>query len=143
MMRLASRSLLLCLLPMLHVGCAEELGPEALTTAEVRGRIVVRGEPVGPGWVEFAPIDGTIGLVSSARLNADGTFLAKRVPVGMVGLRLAGVRLPATTDPGLNRSLFLFTQASLIHRRVDASVRNTLDVDLAVEAAKTSLDAAR
>lgn len=126
----------LTLLPMLSLsfGCAEELGPEPMSTASVSGTIRFRGQPVGPGWVEFAPTDGTVGLISSARLDADGTFSARRVPVGMVGLRLAGMRMPDMGNPSLNRALFLMTQGNLIHRRVEASRSNSLDVDLAVEA---------
>jgi hypothetical protein len=129
---------ILALLPVLSLsfGCAEELGPEPMTTANVRGTIRFRGHPVGPGWVEFAPTDGTVGLVSSARLNADGTFRARRVPVGTVGLRLAGVRMPNAGSPALSRALFLMTQGNLIHRRIEASRSNILDVDLAVEAAE-------
>lgn len=129
------RSLLLLLPLVLASGCAEELGPESMTTARVSGTIVFRGRPVGPGWVEFAPVDGTVGLVTSARLDDKGAFQASRVPVGTVGLRLVGVRLPDAGSPTLNRALFLMTQANLIHRPIEASRSNTFVVDLAVEAA--------
>ena len=133
----------LLLSPFLFAGCGEELGPERLPTTSVDGRVQFRGRPIGPGWVEFAPVDGAVGLVSSARLQADGTFHAARVPVGMVGMRLAGVRLPDAGDPSINRYLFLTTQANLIHRRVDASRTNAIDVDLAVEAARSSRELPR
>jgi hypothetical protein len=133
----------LALLTLLFAGCADELGPETMPTEEVVGRITFRGRPVGPGFVEFAPMDGTVGLISSARLKPDGTFQARAVPIGMVGIRLAGVRLPDAGNPTLDRALFLMTQVNLIHRRIEATGTNRLNIDLGVEAVQLSRDASQ
>jgi len=133
----------LALLALLAAGCAEELGPEVMPTAEVRGTVAFRGAPVGTGFLEFAPVDGTVGLVTSARLKPDGTFHARKVPLGTVGIRLVGARLPETGRPDLNRALFLLTQAHLIHRRIDPAGTGRLNIDLGVEAARIAGQSAR
>jgi hypothetical protein len=130
----------LALLMVIFAGCADELGPETMSTEAVSGTIRFRGRPVGPGYVEFAPVGGTVGLVTSARLKPDGTFHARAVPIGVVGIRVAGVRLPETGDPTLDRALFLMTQVSLIHRRIEAAGTDRLNIDLGVEAVQLSGD---
>jgi hypothetical protein len=143
MMRHPRLGTLLALLALHLAGCAEELGPETMPTEEVVGTVRFRGRPVGPGFVEFAPMGGTVGVISSARLHPDGTFHARAVPVGKVGIRLAGVRLPETGDSTLNRALFLMTQVSLIHRRIDAAGTGRLNIELGVEAARLTRDVSR
>src|SRR5215217_4234890 len=79
----------------LGAGCGEELGPERFRTAVVRGTIRVGSRPVGRGWVEFSPADGTIGKVRSARLAADGSFVAEGVSVGRNQIGVVGAPLDA------------------------------------------------
>ena len=71
-------------------GCSEELGPEPMPSASVAGRVVRGGDPIGRGWVEFLPVDGTVGRLRSARIGPDGRFRADGVAVGRVGLRIVG-----------------------------------------------------
>ena len=47
--------------------------------------------PVTRGWIEFVPVDGTVGRMRSAPLLADGTFHATKVPVGLNLVRLVNV----------------------------------------------------
>jgi hypothetical protein len=69
-------------------GCKEELGPEAMPVAPVKGWVTERGRPVRGGWIEFFPVDGGRGDIRSARLKADGSFDANGVGVGLNLIRL-------------------------------------------------------
>ncbi|MBX6313731.1 MAG: hypothetical protein IRY99_12555 [Isosphaeraceae bacterium] len=95
---------LLALVPLVG-GCGEELGPERFATATVTGRVRIGDRPLGKGWLEFQPTQGTRGHLRSARLAADGSFRVERVPVGCNALRLAGVRLGPTGDALLDAFL--------------------------------------
>src|SRR4051794_35680471 len=69
-----------------------DFGPETLGgVTRVRGQVTYFGRAAGSGWVEFIPIDGTVGLLRSGPLDRDGAFHADRVPVGKVAM---GVILP-------------------------------------------------
>jgi hypothetical protein len=59
-----------------------------MPVTSVRGRITENGRPVKVGWIEFVPVDGTIGKLRSARVGADGTFQAEKVAVGLNLIRL-------------------------------------------------------
>jgi len=74
-------------------GCSQELGPEFMPTAPVRGRVVENGRPVRQGWVEFFPVDGTIGNLCSAPIEPDGSFHLPQAPVGWNLVRLVNVPL--------------------------------------------------
>lgn len=109
----------------LFVGCREELGPEPMPTTTVAGRVHVAGEPIGGGWIEFHPVEGTIGLSRSAPLNRDGSFLADKVPVGRVLIRLEQTRIDRTLAELFRR---------LPPPRRDIKGPGVLDIDLAEEA---------
>ena len=83
------------LLALALAGCREELGPERLPTASVAGIVTAGPRPVAGGWVEFLPVEGTVGNARLARIAADGTFRADRVPVGRVLLRFERIDLGA------------------------------------------------
>ncbi len=123
--RLARLGILFLTAPVL-AGCGEELGPEAMPTVPVNGRVHVRGRPVGGGWIEFRPVEGTVGLPRSARLEADGTFLADRIPVGRVAIRLVHPPVPLPCGR-------LFEQISLIRRDVAASGPHPIDIDIDID----------
>jgi hypothetical protein len=78
------------------------LGPTTFDTTNVRGRLHVAGRPLTPGWVEFWPIDGTVGNLRSAPLGADGSFSATRVPVGRVLVRFVPAGRFTTQDSRLD-----------------------------------------
>ena len=63
-------------------GCSEELGPEHMPVARVKGFVKEGVRPVSEGWIEFIPVDGTVGNLCSARLHADGSFEAEHVRGG-------------------------------------------------------------
>jgi hypothetical protein len=65
-------------------------------TAEVSGVVREADRPVAGGWIEFLPIEGTVGNLRSARIAADGSFRAERVAVGLNALRLvnAPIQMP-------------------------------------------------
>ena len=101
-MRSAHSELILLLLVgsvLSAVGCAEELGPERLTSTTVRGAVLVGGRPVGGGFVEFHPAPGTQGNLRVGPLATDGTFQLDRVAVGKVFVSLTQLRAGSIPSP--------------------------------------------
>jgi hypothetical protein len=64
-----------------------------MPVARVKGTVTEGRRTVGGGWIEFIPVDGTIGKLRSARLNADGSFEATRVAVGVNAVRIVNARI--------------------------------------------------
>ena len=108
-------------------GCGEELGPEPMPTARVSGVVRVGKTAVGGGWVEFLPVDGTIGLLASARLRPDGSFVAERVPVGRVAIRLVHPPFPIPCQR-------ILEHAYVIRRDILPDPSPHLDIELNFEA---------
>jgi hypothetical protein len=69
-------------------GCSEELGPVPMPVTRVRGVVKEGDRPISGGWIEFIPIDGTVGNLRSARVRPDGKFDADRVAIGTNAIRL-------------------------------------------------------
>lgn len=122
-------------------GCAEELGPEPMKTVRVTGRVTLDGKPVGPGWLEFQPIDGTVGRLTSARLDRSGTFRADRVPEGRVAMRLAGIPPIRTGNGEVDMAVALMRQRYLIHRSTGAAPAAHWDINLNDESVKIGAEA--
>lgn len=85
----------------LCAGCAEELHPVAMPTTRVQGVVTDGARPVSGGWIEFIPVEGTIGVLRSARLGADGTFDTDGVAVGINAIRLFNTRIASRPYRGL------------------------------------------
>ena len=109
-------------------GCTEELGPERLPVARVSGVVREGSRPVGGGWIEFIPVDETVGNFSSAKLGVDGSFDARSVAIGVNLIRL--VNAPLST-PGANRVVGVFT--SPIRRKIVAQPTEPLSIDVVDE----------
>jgi hypothetical protein len=79
-------------------GCNEELGPVRFATTRVTGEVREGGRPVAGGWIEFIPIEGTVGNLRSAPIGADGRFAVTGVAVGRNAISLvnAPARWPET-----------------------------------------------
>jgi len=121
--------LFLLLLGVLTPGCSEELGPERFPTTRVAGVIVEGGRPVAGGWIEFIPIEGTVGDARSVRLGKDGSFQADRVAIGANVIRL--VNAPIKMPGGAT----LFSQFSTpVRRRIPPEPDGPLTIDLLEEA---------
>jgi hypothetical protein len=73
-------------------GCSEELGPVPLNVTNVRGSVRDGRRPVTGGWVEFFPVDGTVGNLRSGRLAPDGSFTVSGVAVGRNLVRFVNAR---------------------------------------------------
>lgn len=116
---------------MLAGGCAEELGPVPMPVARVQGVVKDGERPVSGGWIEFLPVDGTIGNLRSARLRPDGKFDADGVPVGRVAIRL--VNLPVKMTAYV-RMFAPFT--SPIRRVIPPHPAAPLNIDLVEETAR-------
>jgi len=130
---LASLALIFC-----SIGCHDVLGPEQMPVATVDGKVTQRGIPITRGWVEFVPIDGTVGRMRSAPLRRDGTFHATKVPVGLNLIRLVNVDYdPKVLGPmahDLRRVFGAFT--SPIRRTIALDRNPLLDVEIAEEYVK-------
>ena len=118
-------------------GCSEELGPERPATTKVRGVVSVGKRPVGGGWIEFDPADGTTGNLRIATIGPDGSFEADRVPVGRVIVKVD--HLPIETIPtplgAIDFQIFRHQLGkSPIRRTIPAGEDVGLPIDLIEEA---------
>jgi hypothetical protein len=116
-------------------GCRDVFGPERFRTAPGTGRVLLAGRPVSGGWLEFVPVEGTVGLLRSAEIAPDGTFQADRLPVGTVGIRLIGSQVLATGDPRVDRFVRELRQMYAITRTIPPAGAE-LTIDLAEEATR-------
>jgi hypothetical protein len=122
------RPLALALPAMGSSGCSEELGPERMPVARVTGVVREGSQPVSGGWIEFFPVDGTVGNLRSARLRADGSFEADHVPVGLNLIRLVNVPL---SSPAAKQIFGAYT--SPIRRTILAQPTEPLLIDVVDE----------
>lgn len=105
---------------LVSVGCHEELGPIPFKTTRVRGVVQVGNKVVNGGWIEFLPIQGTVGRLRTAPIGRDGTFEVDRVSVGKNAISV----MNAPIDP---RMLGLRTP---IHRTITERSPTELKIDL-------------
>jgi hypothetical protein len=109
-------------------GCSEELGPERMSTTRISGVVREGSRPVAGGWIEFIPVEGTVGNLCSAKLGADGSFDADKVAIGVNLIRL--VNAPLSTPGATN--LFGAYQ-SPIRRAIAARPTEPLSIDVVDE----------
>jgi hypothetical protein len=115
----------LCAAALCSIGCGDVLGPEKMPVAAVDGKVSQRGKPLTRGWIEFVPVDGTVGRMRSARLNSDGTFHATKVPVGLNLIRLVNIDIDAFR---IRRTLGAFS--SPIRRKIAENSNPPLEIDV-------------
>jgi hypothetical protein len=113
---------------LLASGCAEELGPERKETTRVVGVVREGRRPIGRGWVEFVPADGTVGNLRSAPLRPDGSFIADGVAVGVNRIGLTGAPLES---PG-GRNVFN-PLTSQVRREIPRTPSGPLTIDVLEE----------
>ena len=119
------------ILPLITAGCSEELGPERFATTSVTGTVTEGGRPLARGWIEFIPVDGTVGNLRSGWIHPDGSFQVDGVAVGENALRLvyAGIQFGGGDQ--------LFGQfATPIRRVIPAQPRGPLKIDVMEEAVR-------
>jgi hypothetical protein len=116
-------------LGLLLTGCSEELGPEPIRATVVTGVVRDGTHPVSRGWIEFFPVNGTVGNLRSARLHADGSFEATGVAIGENLIRLENAAIDSRGVPQLFRSY-----GSPIRRVIKDQPAAPLDIDLVEEA---------
>src|SRR4051812_3025916 len=118
-------------LALLAAGCREELGPVPKPTTSVRGFVRAGGKAVGGGWIEFLPVEGTVGDFRSAPIGPDGSFAADRVAVGVNQIGVVA----ATADRLLARRFQ--TYRSPIRRAIPGGPSTVLNLDLIEEAIRS------
>jgi hypothetical protein len=114
---------------LLMVGCSEELGSVPMRVTRVRGVVREGNHPVSRGWIEFVPVEGTVGNLRSARIHPDGSFETDRVPVGKNLVRLINAPIE---PPGAARLFSSFL--SPIRRVIPEEPTAPLTIDLVEEA---------
>jgi hypothetical protein len=130
--------LVLILTTLAGTSCHEELGPEHFPVTSLSGVVVEGQDPVQGGWIEFIPIDGTLGDVRSASIGADGSFQADKVPIGLCAIRLVNARILA---PGA--ALVFGRLNSPIRRVIPAGSREPMKIDLIEEMVQFGAQCAR
>ena len=117
-----------CWLALSVVGCRDALGPEKMPVTTVDGSVKEGRRLLSRGWIEFIPVDGTIGRMRSARIQKDGTFHATKVAVGVHLVRLVNADIE-------NQELrWLFGSfGSPIRRTISEKPGNRVDVDVITE----------
>ncbi len=100
----------------------------------MRGYIHAADKPVAGGWVEFLPIDGTVGNFRVAPIDRAGRFEIDGVGVGrhVVGLAHTDLEQPFA-------SLF-DTFRTPVRRVIPAGDLYDLDLDLVAEATRIEAD---
>jgi len=108
-------------------GCSQELGPEPMPVTRVKGSVTEGGRPLSHGWIEFFPLDGTVGNLRSARIRTDGSFEADGVAVGQNLIRLV--------NTGIRTDFAIFsTFQSPIRRLIPAQPGEPVRIELVDEA---------
>ncbi|WP_435010536.1 magnesium/cobalt transporter CorA [Tundrisphaera lichenicola] len=131
---------LLVALALLSIGCSEELGPEHPPSTSVRGMIRMGRSPVGGGWIQFIPNEGTRGNLRIARIQPDGSFRSDKVPVGRVVIGLDQIpvgSIPTTVGPASPR--MFEAVRSPIRRNIPDRPEVELIFDLIEEATRAGL----
>jgi magnesium transporter len=124
----------------MSAGCSEELGPEHPGTATVSGFVRVGQTPVGGGWIEFDPVEGSAGNLRIAPIRPDGSFHADRVPAGRVLVRLSQIPVASVPGPAGPVSPRVFQSfQSPIRRSIPDRSKVDLTIDLIEEAARAGL----
>jgi hypothetical protein len=110
-------------------GCREELGPVAFATTRVSGVVREGGRPVSGGWIEFMPVDGTVGNLRSAPIARDGRFEVSQVAVGLnvIDVVHASIRRPEV-------QWLLSLREKPIRRAIPPGPATMLVIDLLTEA---------
>jgi hypothetical protein len=122
---------LLIIAGLLSSGCREELGPVPMPVTRVRGVVKQGDRPVSGGWIEFIPVEGTVGNFRSARLQPDGRFDVDVVAVGKNAIRLVNARMDS---PVFVKLFSPFT--SPIRRVIAEQPSDPLTIDLVEEAVR-------
>jgi hypothetical protein len=125
------RLLVAAVLALFVSGCSQELGPVRFATTTVSGSVVEGKQKVTGGWIEFIPVEGTVGDLRSARIQTDGTFRATRVAVGQNALRIVSAPL------ALRGAAQLFGRFNTpVRRHIPEQPEGALRVDLFEEAVR-------
>ena len=114
----------------LATGCGKVLGPESFKTTRVTGTIHAGTKTYDNGWIEFVPIEGTVGVMRSGRIHPGGTFEVDRVALGTNSVGIFGANFSREYNSVFN------TLSTPIRRKITDSSTTPLDIDLMVERAR-------
>jgi hypothetical protein len=127
-----------CSLALCSLGCHDALGPEKMVTTTVLGSVSLGSKPVSQGWIEFVPVEGTVGRMRSARIQKDGSFHATKVPVGINLIRLVNTDIE---NFDLRHGFGSF--ASPIRRKITDQAGARVQIDVIEEYVKAAKARAR
>ncbi len=117
----------------LLAGCGHALGPEPMVTTTLVGRLHVGDRPIGRGWVQFLPVEGTLGTLRSAPLAPDGSFRMEKAPVGRVAVGFAGPMPDYVPNAEIYPFLLYANRAFPARRTIAAGSPSSVDIDLEPE----------
>jgi hypothetical protein len=100
-----------------------------MPVTRVQGIVREGRRPISGGWIEFLPVDGTVGNLRSARIRSDGKFDADGVAIGPNAIRLINAPIETPAD----RQIFS-SNISPIRRKIEADASAPLEIDLVEEA---------
>lgn len=113
---------------LLCLGCGRMWGPETLPMTTVAGEVRVGDRPLRQGWLEVLPVEATRGRLRSIPIGPDGRFRCDEVPVGRVGIRLAGAAPPPTGNPGLDAFVARARRTYELRREIRPEGRLVIDL---------------
>jgi hypothetical protein len=109
-----------------------------MPVTRVQGIVTEGRRPISGGWIEFMPVDGTVGNLRSARIRSDGKFDADGVAIGQNAIRLINAPLETPADKQLFGS-----NISPIRRKIDADPSAPLKIDLVEESSRFRVQRSR
>ncbi len=116
-------------------GCSQEFPAEKFETTRVEGKISVAGKPLTSGFIQFAPVDGTLGHLRSSFILPDGSFVVDGVGVGRNLVGLAGVfGPPIYTKYGTMTFRDFHDYQSPIRKEIPSGKVAHVEIDLLTEA---------
>lgn len=115
-------------------GCKEMLKDGDPPAVVVQGSIRAGTIPIGGGWIEFWPTEGTVGPLRSSPIAGDGSFAPVALTPGRRLVRLVRSS-PAGPLPLIHQALFERSQRldSPLRAAIPEAASFRLDIDLATQ----------
>jgi hypothetical protein len=96
-----------------------------MPVTRVTGKVTEGVRPLTRGFIEFFPVDGTVGNLRSARIQADGSFETDKVAIGLNLIRLVDIDTAAPGPKG-----WFGTYLSPIRRSIPKRPAGPIEIDV-------------